>query len=83
MAVVSGAHAGRKTEEGRGRPRERKRMREREGIAAVLSPRPKGLAAARITWASINDGHSATELVHCLEVGDEAVGWAGPLLGFG
>jgi hypothetical protein len=45
---VSGAHAGRKTEEGRGRPRERKRMREREGIAVVLSPH-RGRAVAFIS----------------------------------
>jgi hypothetical protein len=28
--------------------------------------------------AGIDDGESSTELLLCLEVGDEAVGWAGP-----
>jgi hypothetical protein len=70
----------------RGGERSSEREEEDEGERGHrggLIPLSKGPAAARITSASINDGHSATELVHCLEVGDEAVGWAGPLLGFG
>jgi hypothetical protein len=31
--------------------------------------------------AGIDDGESSTELLLCLEVGDEAVGWAGPIGG--